>query len=133
MIASTSALIRARALSSRGARRGTRTLGRSPRRRTRPRREHERGSLAEVVRVGLEGKPKERHGLPAELAEVFLELADDSPLLQLVDLDHRVQELEVVAGVRRELLQRNAVFRETASAPADPCPEEVRAEPVVEA
>jgi hypothetical protein len=45
--------------------------------------------------------------------EVLGELSDHSPLLQLVDLDHRVEELEVVAGVARELLERGHVFRET--------------------
>ena len=63
---------------------------------------------------------------------MLLELAEDPPLLQLVHLDHRVQQLEVVAGVRGELLERDAVLRETTAAPADPRAEKVRAEPVVE-
>ena len=64
---------------------------------------------------------------------MLLELPDDAPFLQLVDLDHGAQELEVVPGVRRELLQRDSVLGEAAAAPADPGTQEVRAEPVVEA
>ena len=58
--------------------------------------------------------------------------ADDPPLLQLVDLDHRGEELEVVARVARELLQRRDVLGEARAAEADAGTEEVRAEPVVE-
>ena len=47
---------------------------------------------------------------------MLLELAEDPPLLQLVHLDHRVQQLEVVAGVRGELLERDAVLRKTTAA-----------------
>ncbi len=41
-----------------------------------------------------------------------LELADHPPLLELVDLDHRRQQLEVVARVRRQLLERQRVLGE---------------------
>ena len=39
---------------------------------------------------------------------MLLQLLDDAPLLQLVDLDHGVQQLEVVSRVRGELLERDA-------------------------
>ena len=44
---------------------------------------------------------------------MLLELADGSPLLQLIDLDDGGQELEVVAGVAGELLEGLDVFWET--------------------
>ena len=81
---------------------------------------------------GLNASPSSATFLPAERAEVPLELRDHAPLLQLVHLDHRRQELEVVARVRRELLQRERVLREARAAVADPGAQEVRAEPAVE-
>ena len=62
-----------------------------------------------------------------------MQLADHPPLLQLVDLDHGVQELEVVAGVGRQLLQRQRVLRKAGAAEADPRAQEARADPAVEA
>jgi hypothetical protein len=50
---------------------------------------------------------------------VLLELAHHAPLLQLVDLDDRVEQLEVVARVARELLERVDVLREARAAEAD--------------
>ena len=82
--------------------------------------EHEARRLAHVVGARLEREPEERDLLPAQRAEAPLELADHAPLLQLVHLDHGVQELEVVARVRRELLQRERVLREAGAAEADP-------------
>ena len=55
---------------------------------------------------GLNASPSSAIRLPTQRAEVLLQLADHAPLLQLVDLDHRVQQLEVVAGVAGELLER---------------------------
>src|SRR5438046_3188564 len=81
---------------------------------------HGRRRLAQVVGVRLEREAEERDRLPAQLAEVLFELSDHAPLLELVHLDHGVQELEVVAGVRRELLERDPVLREARAAPADP-------------
>src|SRR3954468_655538 len=78
--------------------------------RLRPRTEHERRRLAHVVRVRLEGEAEQRDALAHERAEVLLELADHPPLLQLVDLDDRVEELEVVARVAGELLERAHIF-----------------------
>src|SRR2546430_13066786 len=43
---------------------------------------------------------------------MLLELLDHAPLLELIDLDPRGEELEVVAGVRCELLERKGVLRE---------------------
>ena len=62
-----------------------------------------------------------------------VQLADHPPLLQLVHLDHGVQELEVVAGVGRQLLQRERVLRKAGAAEADPRAQEARADPAVEA
>ena len=75
-----------------------------------PRGEHERGRLAHVVGVRLEGEPEQRDPLAHERAEVLLELGDHAPLLQLVDLDDRGEQLEVVAGVAGELLERGDVL-----------------------
>ena len=63
----------------------------------------------------------------------FCSFCDDAPLLQLVHLDHGREQLEVVAGVAGELLQREDVLREAAAAEADAGAQEVRAEPAVEA
>ena len=62
-----------------------------------------------------------------------MQLADHPPLLQLVDLDHGVQELEVVAGVGRQLLQRQRVLRKAGAAESDPRAQEARADPAIEA
>ena len=81
---------------------------------------------------GLNASPSSAIGFPRSAAEVLLELRDHAPLLQLVDLDHRRQELEVVARVRGELLERERVLGEARAAVADPGAQEVRAEAVVE-
>ena len=70
--------------------------------------------------------------LAAQVAEVLLQLPDHAPLLQLVHLDHRGEQLEVVARVAGELLERERVLGEAGAAEADPGAEEVRPEPVVE-
>ena len=88
--------------------------------------EHEARCLAHVVGARLEREAEQRDLLPAERAEPPLELADHAALLQLVDLDDRVQELEVVARVRRELLERERVLREAGAAVADARAQEVR-------
>ena len=54
---------------------------------------------------GLKARPSSATRLPSSVPEVLLELADDPALLQLVDLDHRGQQLEVVARVAGELLE----------------------------
>ena len=71
--------------------------------------------------------------MPRRLPRWLLELPDHAPLLKLVDLDHRVQELEVVAGVRSELLEGQRVLREAAAAVADTGAKEAGADPPVEA
>ena len=38
-----------------------------------------------------------------------LQLADHTPLLKLVDLDHRGQELEVVSGAGQHLQRRDVL------------------------
>ncbi len=81
--------------------------------------QHERGGLAHVVRLGLEGEPEQRDALADERAEVLLQLRDDAPLLQFVDLDHGGQQLEVVARVASKLLKRAHVLRKATSAVAD--------------
>ena len=75
--------------------------------------------MSSVLR--LEGQAEQRDLLADQRAEVLLELADDAPLLQLVDLDHGGQQLEVVAGVAGELLQGRHVFWEAAN-PRSRCP-----------
>ena len=74
--------------------------------------EDEARRLPHVVRSRLEGEPEERDPLVAKRPEAPFELPDHAALLQLVHLDDGVQELEVVARVRRELLQGERVFRE---------------------
>ena len=63
---------------------------------------------------------------------MLLELLDHASALELVDLDHGRQQLEVVAGVARELLERRDVFWETGTAEAQPCLQEVWAQPVIQ-
>ena len=62
---------------------------------------------------GLKATPEEGDLLADQRAEVLLELADRAPLLELVDLDDGGEQLEVVAGVAGELLERLDVFWET--------------------
>ena len=96
------------------------------------RRQHEARRLPHVVRLGLEREPEQRDGPALERAEVLAELADDPPLLQLVDLDHRVQQLEVISRVAGELLERRNILRETTPTEANPCFEERGADALVE-
>ncbi len=98
-----------------------------------PAREDEARRLTHVVGARLEREPEERDPLPTERSEPPLELPDDASLLQLVHLDDRVQELEVVARVRRELLERERVLREAGAAVPDSGAEERRADPAIEA
>jgi hypothetical protein len=63
---------------------------------------------------------------------VARELADHAALLQLVDLDHRREQLEVVARVGGELLERERVLRKARAAVADARAQEMRPEPLVE-
>ena len=98
-----------------------------------PRRQHERRRLAHVVGVRLEREPEQRDLLADERAEVLLQLRDHAPLLQLVDLDHGVEQLEVVARVAGELLQRGDILREAGTAEADPRLQELGADAVVQA
>ena len=71
---------------------------------------------------GLKARPSSAIALADERAEVLLELADHAALLQLVDLDDRVEQLEVVAGVAGELLERVDVLGEARAAEADARP-----------
>ena len=65
--------------------------------------------------------------------QMLLELAHHAPLLQLVDLDDGVEELEVVARVARELLERVDVLGEAGAAEADARLQELGADAVVQA
>src|SRR4051812_32950487 len=94
---------------------------------------HECRRLTDVVGVRLESQPEQRDLLPDERPEVLLQLRDDAALLQLVDLDHRGEQLEVVARVAGELLQRRDVFRETRAAITRARPQELRPDARVEA
>ena len=82
---------------------------------------------------GLKASPSSATRLPASAPRCSLQLADHAPLLQVVDLDHRVQQLEVIAGVAGQLLERVDVLGEAAAAEADPGLQELRADAVVEA
>ena len=62
-------------------------------------REDERRRFPHVVGVGLERQAQQRHLPPHQRTEVLLQFPDHPPLLQLVDLDHRGQQLEVVTRV----------------------------------
>ena len=64
---------------------------------------------------------------------MLLELSDGPPLLKLVDLDDRGEELEVIARVPGQLLEGLDVFGKTRAAEADARPEESRADAIVEA
>ena len=81
---------------------------------------------------GLNASPSSATFLPESEPRCFFSFRDHAPLLELVHLDHGREELEVVAGVRRELLQRERVLREARAAVADAAAQEVRAEPLVE-
>ena len=59
---------------------------------------------------GLKARPSSAIVLPTSEPRCFCELADDAPLLELVDLDDGVEELEVVAGVAGELLEGGDVL-----------------------
>src|SRR4029077_17444126 len=71
--------------------------------------------------------------LADEAAQVLVQLADHAPLLQLVDLDHSGQQLEVIAGVARELLERVHVLGEARAPVADPGLQELRPDALVQA
>ena len=98
-----------------------------------PRRQHDRGRLAQIVGLGLEGEPEQRDVRVAQRPEALLELGDDAPLLQRVDLDHGVEQLEVVARVAGQLLERLHVLGKARTAVADAGVQEVRADAPVEA
>ena len=82
---------------------------------------------------GLEREAEQRDPLADERAQVLGELRDHPPLLQLVDLDHRVQQLEVIAGVAGELFSAETSFGKQRAPVADPRLQELRADPLVEA
>src|SRR4249919_604628 len=95
--------------------------------------EDEARRLAHVVSPRLEREAEECDPLPAERPEATLELPDDAPLLELVHLDDGVQELEVVARVGRQLLERERILREAGATEADAGTQERRADAPVEA
>ena len=94
--------------------------------------EDDGGRFAQVVGVRLEGESQQGDVLAAQAAQTLLELADHAPLLQVVDLDHGVQELKVIARVAGELLERLHVFGKARAAVADAGLQELRADAVVE-
>jgi hypothetical protein len=63
---------------------------------------------------------------------VLPELPDDASLLELVHLDYSREQLEVVARVGSELLERRGVLGEAAASVADSGAQEMGPEPVVE-
>ena len=82
---------------------------------------------------GLNASPSSAIRLPASDPRCFSSFFKHPPLLQLVDLDHRGQELEVVAGVAGELLQRRGVLWKARAPEAKSRLQERRADPLVEA
>ena len=94
--------------------------------------EDDRGRLTQIVGLRLEGEAEKRHRRAAELAETAGELAEHAAFLQGVDLDHGVEQLEVVAAVAGELLERLHVLREAGAAVADAGLQEVRTDAVIE-
>jgi hypothetical protein len=51
---------------------------------------------------GLKARPSRATRLLDQRAQPTEQLLHHPPLLQLVDLDHRAEQLEVVAGIARE-------------------------------
>src|SRR3954471_3546635 len=94
--------------------------------------EHEAGGLTDVVGVRLERHAEERDLLAHEAVQMLLQLADGAPLLELVYFDDGGEELEVVAGVAGELFEGGDVFRKAAAPIANPRPQELRPDPLVE-
>ena len=82
--------------------------------------------------LGLKASPSSAISLPTSGPRCFWSFDDHAPLLQLVDLDHRVEQLEVVARVARQLLERRDVLGEARAAEADPRLQELRPDAVVE-
>ena len=72
-----------------------------------------RRRLAHVVGLGLERQPPHRDGLALERSEMRFDLLDEQPLLALVDGIDRLQDLEVVLLVGRELGDRLDVLWES--------------------
>ncbi len=81
---------------------------------------------------GLKARPQSAMRRSRSEPEVALELGDRAALLQLVDLDHGAQELEVVAAVAGQLLERGDVLREARAAEAEAGTQEARADPGIE-
>jgi hypothetical protein len=81
----------------------------------------------------LNARPEECDAASAKRPETPLELADHAALLELVHLDDGVQELEVVARVRRELLQGRASPSGSTSRRIRSLRGGTRADPTVEA
>src|SRR6266576_4709918 len=63
---------------------------------------------------------------------MLLQLLHDTPLLELVHLDHGREQVEVVARVRSELFERERIFWKTGAAVANPRAQEVWSEAMVE-
>ena len=82
---------------------------------------------------GLKARPQSAMRRSRSDPEVALQLGDDAPLLQLVDLDHGAEQLEVVAAVAGQLLEGGDVLGEAGAAEADARPQEARADAGVEA
>src|SRR5206468_4875826 len=91
-------------------------------------REDEARRIAHVVREGLDGEAEEHHSLPAERTEVLDELPDHAALLELVHLDDGREQLEVVARVAGELLERGHILGEAGAGVADSRAQEERAD-----
>ena len=64
---------------------------------------------------------------------MLLQLPDHSPFLQLVDLDHGGQQLEVIARVARELLEGGDIFWKAGAAVSNPRLQKMSADPMVQA
>ena len=74
--------------------------------------QHQAGRLTHVIGVGLERQSQHRYTATAQRPQVLFQLPDEPALLQLVDLDHRRQQLEVIPRVPGQLLERANVLGE---------------------
>ena len=81
---------------------------------------------------GLNASPSSATRLPASDPRCFCSFAHRPAHLQLVDLHHGGDDVEVVPGVAGEQLQEGDVLREAAPAEAEPGAQVVRPDPPVE-
>jgi hypothetical protein len=95
--------------------------------------EHQARGLAHVVCVRLEGQPEQRDPLSDQRIQMLRELGHHAPLLKLIHLDHRAEQLEVVAAVAGEDLECLRVLGEAGTSESETGVQKPVADPWVEA